>query len=214
MGLQWWSRHLLGTFGYKADRVAVIVDSFVGVLPEHHEHDQAKLMDLFHMCNAAVLTASQVSRCRSRQLTIQDIFEETMVSFPSVAFAHINSKDDFIQIKFTNTFETQYPFTMGEYYDTVNTVFRRYNKQPNWVAYLVDGTTHTFLGERWLLTTDATGPCDSGTFAKPLLRHWLTDWTAGIALSTVCSGSTNTSGWNRLSYCDRALQGKVMQLEG
>mmetsp|Transcript_118359 Transcript_118359/g.295335 ORF Transcript_118359/g.295335 Transcript_118359/m.295335 type:complete len:167 (-) Transcript_118359:41-541(-) len=165
------------------------------------------------MCNDAVLTASQVSRCNARQLSLLDVFEEGMASFPSVAFAHINSKEDFIQIGVTNIFEMHNPLTMEEYYVAVNRAFHRYNKQPNWVTYLVDGVTHTFLDGRWFFTTDAAGPCDDTTSAQPSLRDWLADWTKGHLLSTVCQGSTGISRDNRLSYCDQSLQGKLMQLE-
>ena len=72
------------------------------------------------------------------------MFEDAMVAHPTVAFANLNSKSDSTQIMFYESIASTmqappYHLTASEFENEVNKILMRYNKQPNYVSFLVRG---------------------------------------------------------------------------
>ena len=87
--------------------------------------------------------------CESQTITVQDVYEHAMESQPTVAFAKINSKADSTQMAFYSsiaTTEHKLPLTLtsAEFANDLKVILERYDAQPNYISYLVDGAQHCF----------------------------------------------------------------------
>lgn len=147
IGLLFWSHSVLKAFQYK--RASVVLDSYVGFFPEGTLHP---VLRSYGSCDLGLLPDSLASECSSSHgdVTSEDIYKGVMSEFPAVAFAHINSKQDKVQMIFYDLLS--YSFGMYSWFNFVgySFLFARYVTQlattyqmyPNYALFLVEGSLH------------------------------------------------------------------------
>lgn len=155
LGIQVYAGSFLTQLKYK--KAAVVLDSLFLIdsnAPFYH-----KVFEKFNAClNELAWSWHPIlaRKCKMKQLSIDQVFVETMKAFPKVTFATVNSKLDKVQrlFYFLNLFRILRGKT---YYRKLATQLREYNKQPNFVAYLVDGSEHDFTDWHEFYYTSTTG---------------------------------------------------------
>jgi len=220
LGVQFWSGKVIDLFADRQPDVAVIGDSFLGVLwpADMVEQSETWLIAKYKMCNPAVMTAAQLSKCNEGKLLLQDVFVDSIEAHPDARFSVINSKADGTQIYFEQMFELTaehnlqgWFMTPGQFYKSASLMVVDFLQQSNLYSYLVDGTNHTYLPGDWLYTTSPEGY--NNTDGSPLLIDWLTDFVSPSqqAAKSVCFGpeknvsaSTPVSK-HETSYCAEGL---------
>mmetsp|Transcript_25855 Transcript_25855/g.57946 ORF Transcript_25855/g.57946 Transcript_25855/m.57946 type:complete len:122 (-) Transcript_25855:746-1111(-) len=85
-----------------AKLATVVLDSFVGYFPPR---SQGPLFRVFGGCGSAPLNGfpgqtDLEAECDAGNLTLQAVVSSALAEHPSVAFAHVSSKTDAIQISF------------------------------------------------------------------------------------------------------------------
>jgi len=234
LGLQMgWASTILGRYKNKFKRAVVIADSFVGVAPPNM---QPEVFRIYGLCQTPMLQDTGLSeRCESGNLTIQDIFHDTVKRWPDVTFATVNSKTDMIQVLFYDLWvdleEVGVPNIEGiRYLVNVNDYLSLYNQEPNYVSYLVNGAHHMFLPTGALYTTDPTGEASRALLIKPALHDWFTKLLGGTGGTTSPGGAEHTvesvcegvryekSFWSKylagVLFCDRGQLPKVADTQG
>jgi hypothetical protein len=168
------------------------------------------------MCGIGVLEGDLLESCNAQTLTIQDVFDEAIASNPDVSFANLNSKADTTQMSFyaavAASFENNPEITPAEYENDVNVIFERYNKNPNYVSYLVTGTEHCYYPFNLMYTADTTGTTGNGKGGQMTLIDWSKGFPTlpGESVATQCDGAElDEADWTGSQYCDAAQQGKV-----
>merc|ERR1711874_368159 len=88
-------------------------------------------------------------------------------------------------------------------------IFQRYNRNPNYVAYIVIGQNHTFTETPYFYTASAEGWASRG---EPMMYAWVGQFVSGDAatVSTVCSGTVMEATDKHVDYCDVQLMNKVL----
>ncbi|CAK0861432.1 unnamed protein product [Prorocentrum cordatum] len=193
--MQVYASMILGRFAGRFGRAVALADSFVGVAPPNM---QAGLIESYNMCQTPMVRESATfsAMCASGDLTIQEMFYDTMKAWPNVTFANINSKTDLIQILFydlwTDFEAPHYANIEGiRYFVRVNDYLDRYNESPNYISYLLNGGHHVFLEDNVLYTADPQGEMGRGLVAKPLLVDWISGLVGEAtyaSASSVCNG--------------------------
>lgn len=232
IGTHLWANTLFAEFsidGRSYAHGAAIVDSYVGLAPEGVV---PQIILSFGLCDTGLLTDHLKTACEDggdiSKLTVQTVFEEAMAAYPSNAFALINSKTDAVQ----NVYYKASAIAFGkpeaallkpqQYYRLVNSVLERYNKYQNFIAYLVEGSQHTFLPanlcdfyEAGVKGKDAGSPA-----GIPMMYTWVRQLTldqAEVAVSMECYGpGLEKAVWGKrtfedVAYCDNALLPKVLK---
>jgi len=204
----------------------VLTDSFFGVRPPTPINNSI-LLHQYNFCDIPMIQEDGlVERCRAGNLTVKDMFVDAMRSFPGVSFAAISSKTDRVQIGYYHAWaELEEERTGRRNFDTsehflvyLNDIFRRYNEQPNFVSYLVNGGSHDFLDAGTLYTADPQGPVGRGLVARPKLVDWISSLLAKNATAaSVCSGRlVQFSSWEKCGagdlFCDESQHGKALLL--
>merc|ERR1712194_285953 len=217
------AKHLLTRFEGKFARGLVLTDSFFGVRPPTPINN-SKLMQQYNFCSTPVLLDDGlVKRCRAGNLTVMDMFVNAMRSFPGVSFAAISSKTDRIQIGYYHVWAALEEENKGarnfddseHFLVYLNDIFRRYNEQPNFVSYLLNGVSHDFLEAGTLYTADPLGPDGRGLIARPKLVDWISSLLGKNATAeSVCSGRVVQFGfWENDGagdmFCDESQHGKT-----
>lgn len=71
-----------------------------------------------------------------------------MASFPSVPFTFLQSKEDKVQLSYyiavAATCNVSAIITPSQFYSNCTDILISYNKYPNMIVYLIDGTQHMF----------------------------------------------------------------------
>jgi len=189
LGTMAWSRTLLETFRY--EKAAVVLDSYAAVFPPK---TQQATMKYWGMCRADILLSSQQRQsCKRSALTVQDIFDQTMIAFPHVAFASIQSKADETQIFFYKGMAASYGrfldagVTSNGFYMMTNKVFMKYAyNHPNFVTYWVDGDKHCFTDSETLFTATSRGPTEGPVPGELSLVDWLGDVVEHKPITSQC----------------------------
>lgn len=150
LGMIAWSHSLLSDLEYA--RATVIMDSFFGIFPEGAAHSTVHGLG---MCTLGLLPEALASSCADLDggsFEIEDTLEYVMSEFPNVAFAHINSKQDKLQIFFydavsyafgKNSWFTVLGYSAG-YDQRMNQILTRYLSHPNYAFFSVNGNGHCF----------------------------------------------------------------------
>eukprot|EP00928_Gymnodinium_smaydae_P087497 TRINITY_DN71753_c0_g1_i1.p1 TRINITY_DN71753_c0_g1~~TRINITY_DN71753_c0_g1_i1.p1 ORF type:complete len:520 (+),score=87.50 TRINITY_DN71753_c0_g1_i1:79-1638(+) len=239
LGTQIWANQLFKEFGSDGrsfQHGAAVVDSYAGVFPKNTMTRTMKYR--FNVCETGLLSGNAVKGCghdsgkHDNELTMQNIWKDALTAHPHVAFAHINSKEDEVQIGFYKAIAASYSqwfqLTVGEYFKRVNLMFEEYNIFPNYVSFLVDGPQHTFMMQQdqentginndsmpvcnyyW---TDTTGKLGKGG-AGPLLYRWVELFHKDLPTNppaTECDGGTlQDLPESTTDYCDVKQQPKNM----
>ena len=191
IGAQIWSGTILNALKWKT--AAVVPDSYAGVFPPG---SQGPLIYGYGMCTVAPLFLSDdlVEKCWNQELTFQDMMEEIIVSAPRVPFSYVQSKEDDVQQSFYvaigRTTGTAASITPSEFYYKVNEIFGLYNKESNFLSYLVDGPQHCFTPTDVFYSADAKGPHDDGqTNEDEMLYSWYLKTHNFISIPVVTSSS-------------------------
>lgn len=171
LGAQLWARTILGSFKYQA--AAVIADSFVGVFPPGVQGPVERDAGL---CLTPLLSEAMQVSCQAGMLDVQTVFEDTMRNFPEVTFASIDSKVDIVQMAYYEVIHMtllkrmDYTLTPETFSAALAALYRRYNEQPNWVSFMVNGKNHMFLPKDILYRTrpGSTSMRTSGLFGAGL----------------------------------------------
>jgi hypothetical protein len=212
LGVQAWADQVFDNLDYV--EAAVIADSYAGVFPDN---TQGPLIKEYGMCGVGVLEDDLLEMCEAEILTIQDVFEDAIVTNPNIAFSNLNSKADATQMSFYSavaaSFETTpLVLTPAEYEDAVNVIFERYNISPNYVSYFVTSSQHCYLPYSLMMTTDTTGTNGEGKGGQMTLLEWTSGFPvdSGASVSTQCDGEELEMGaWSGDTYCDAEQQGKT-----
>jgi hypothetical protein len=94
----------------------------------------------------------------------------------------------------------------------VNKIFERYNKQPNYVSYLITSSQHCYFPSSLTYTADTTGKHGDGQGGQVTLATWASGFPvpASSQVATECDGEELTEpNWSGHTYCDAEQQGKV-----
>ncbi|CAE7623932.1 unnamed protein product, partial [Symbiodinium microadriaticum] len=207
IGAQLWSNQI--TSAVKWNKAAVVPDSYAGVFPPG---SQGPLVYNYGFCSSGFLSEALYQKCMSQELTLQDINMEFIANTPTVPTSFIQSKTDSVQMSFyvaigVTTPDSSASITPEQFYTDVNIIFEEYNKNYNFLTYLVDGNQHCFTPSSVYYTADAVGPKDDGmTNAGPMLSEWtgLYPLSSGEDVNTVCEGDMQVSrvAANNQTYCD------------
>jgi hypothetical protein len=212
LGVQAWAGVLLDMLEY--EHAAVTPDSYMGVFPDG---SQGPLIKEYGMCSVGVFEPKFMEACLNETLTIQDVFDDAIATNPGVAFANLNSKADSTQMAYYTSVAASFHdlplyLTSAEFENAVNVILERYNKNENYVSYLVTGTQHCFLPYNLMMTTDTTGVDGEGLNGQMTLADWLGKFPVDSkqSVGTECDGEELTEeNWSGDSYCDAGQQGKV-----
>lgn len=212
LAVQWWARPVLEGLQGRYEFAAVIADSYSGVGPKGI---QPFMTQVWRLCDTGVLQDHLNDLCRNGSLTVQDTYVDAMQSNRNVTFSSLSSKSDAVQIRYYNIWVALHDPAMpliggARFYADLNTILRRYNQQPNYVSYLVNGGQHTFFDRGVMLTTSPAGEHDRGATARPLLTTWLRRLAEkDDMVSSVCFGA-ETLDWAGALYCDAMQANKTV----
>eukprot|EP00418_Pyrodinium_bahamense_P071153 CAMPEP_0179096446 /NCGR_PEP_ID=MMETSP0796-20121207/44338_1 /TAXON_ID=73915 /ORGANISM="Pyrodinium bahamense, Strain pbaha01" /LENGTH=553 /DNA_ID=CAMNT_0020794165 /DNA_START=31 /DNA_END=1692 /DNA_ORIENTATION=+ len=146
LGAQLWAKTLLREFRYRD--AAVIADSYAGIFPIGV---QGRIQKESGLCGTELLSGPLLLACQAGTIDVQRIFEDAMHCFPHVAFASLDSKIDEVQIAFFEVIYTSllklvdHQLPQKEFSQDLAVIYQRYNMQPNWVSYMVNGAHHMYL---------------------------------------------------------------------
>jgi hypothetical protein len=199
----------------KATSVGVVPDSYAGVFPEG---TQGPLIADFGTCPwlQGKVSDDVYQACLNEEVTLQMIVGDYLEMNPSLLFSYIQSKIDDVQISFYITVGlfspgTDASITPQQFYYDVNEIFSAYNKNDNFLAYLVDGGQHCYTPNTYFYSADLSGKKGNGS-QKPMM----TDWTSAFPLAasesqeTACYGENLTEeNWEGTDYCASELVGKT-----
>jgi len=220
MGLQIWSRKLLTEFSY--ENAGVLYDSYAGIFPEGTQGTVVK--DYFNVCDGTdLLEGKMLEDCKEGTITVQDVVDDTIGKFPNVAFAHINARADLVQRAFwdmihysmkNQRFKVDFAIIgANEFYKQMSTAFKRYNRHPNWLQFIVDGQFHCFTNMNLTyVTTAASLDGSKEDDYSPTLLDFITQFPVqkGNSVSSVCVGDLkDEADWTGTDYCDESTAGKV-----
>jgi len=175
---------------------------------------QGPLIYDYGFCTSGFLSEALYTKCVNKELTLQDINMEFIASTPTVPTSFIQSKTDIVQMSFYVAIGVTTPgsdaaITPEQFYTDLNAIFEEYNKNDNFLTYLVDGDQHCFTPSSVFYSADAMGPHDDGsTNEGPMVYQWTGDFplSNGDVADTVCEGDmvSSTLAANNQTYCDPA----------
>jgi len=209
LGTMAWSHYLLSNFQY--DKAAVIVDSYMGVFPSG---TQGPTIKNFGACNLPMF-ADFKDDCDAERVTIQDVFDFAIEQHPSAAFSFIQPKEDLVQ----RAFYAAIALSFGRIsllggnglYEASNGDKARYDRHPNFVHYIVDGSGHTFMASgSWYST-------NTGDSSKPSMANWANGLIEHQPTSSECNGPLQRNGGNNwlfknTRYCFQELFPKSLSV--
>jgi len=214
LGTMAWSNYLLSNFQYS--KGSVIVDSYMGIFPSN---TQGPTIRNFGACNLPIFTEFR-EVCEAGSSNIQDVFEFAMQSHPSVAFSAIQPKGDIVQIGFyaaiAITFGRLDIVLAKDLYERSNSIKgNQFDRHPNFVHYIIDGSAHTFLQSDSFYSTTVTG--GSGDDGKPTLAAWTSGLIEHQGVQSLCKGPLERNGGNEwifknTNYCFRDLFPKSLSV--
>lgn len=219
------ANHILRRFRGRFSRGVVIADSYADVFPPSMT---PTLMRLVNFCAGPAVQEegpAAVASCEAGTLAVSDLYLGAMRSFPGVAFSNVVSKTDGTKTFFWNLWvqvqRTGEPLIEGNrLFACINEVFRKYNRQPNFVSYVIDSSHHVFLTSDFLYTADASGEEGLKSVA-PALTEWISKLLSSddAAVTSVCHGARRARiFWSTFlgaaSYCDLGQDGKLLALPG
>merc|ERR1719232_1464593 len=210
LGTMAWSNYLLNTF--QASKAAVIVDSYMGVFPSG---TQGPTIKNFGACNLPIF-ADFKDACERESVTIQDVFDNAIQSHPSVAFSVIQPKADLVQIGFYAAIALTFgrlDIILGiNLYERSNRIKgNKFDNHPNFVHYIIDGDSHTFL------QSDSVYSQGTGDGGQPSLAAWIADVIEHQPAQSLCNGPLQRNGGNawlfkNTRYCFRDLFPKTLSV--
>jgi len=196
IGAQLWGNAIISQLS--AISSAIVPDSYAGVFPEN---SQGPLVKGYGLCSWKYLPASLKQQCDLGVLTIQDINMVNMASMPNVPMSFIQSKTDIVQQSFYVAIGVTTPgsaaeITPEQFYADVSTIFGGYNKNPNFMTYLVNGDQHCYTPLPLYYTADGLSSVDNNgpNNVGPPMDLWTQAFplTSGKTQSTLCEGASQT----------------------
>jgi len=204
IAVQTWNPVLLSEIMYK--HAAVIVDSYVGVIP-----CQGHLIVGFGACNTDIFNyyPNYLKRkCDQKWLEMWDFVPSTFVSHPNVAFLYLQSKYDAVQIEFeagvaATCIEDPLLIDQESFYAWSNEIFEQYSVYKNFQVFLVDSSHHTYIINNAVYT--ATTKSQVGTGGGPKMIDVI-NALPGLPQNTIvsqCNGAaSNRNQFSGTAYCD------------
>jgi len=212
---------MLEAFKYK--KATVILDSYMAVFPAGTQGPTVKNWDA---CNLPFFNRFS-AQCEADEANVQDIVESVIARYPNVAFAHVQSKADVVQRVFYSAIALAYlrldlVITERSFYRETNWMMQRYNRHPNYVAYLIDGAHHTYAQWNWFYSASIDGPGQENEPAQPpagtpALWEWIGQLVNHEPVESQCNGPREPNGWwpvTGLRYCDEEVFPKVLSVAG
>jgi hypothetical protein len=205
LGTQVWSRKLLQEFQY--ERAGVIADSYAAIFPTGSQPHFIKDLGI---CSTGVLQGDMQKKCDKGKISVQNFYDNTMKTFPEVAFANLDSKYDKVQIAFYQAIHVSWNgvpdvLTANFYYQRLSEIVGPYSKNPNYVSYLVTSNQHCYTPFDLLYHYDAAGPTNlpanrrsRAPRTEPVV-DWLSrfpvDPEADSQVSSQCSGAPTSASY-------------------
>lgn len=212
LGVGIWADTLLSSFRY--EKATVLMDSYLSIFPGI---TQSKLLKHLGGCSTPPLARFR-RECENNEGTMEQILDYTIGKYPNVAFAHIQSKYDAIQLLFYGLvgfhFGGAWSIPGDEFYFTSNALLSVYNKHPNYVLYLANGQHHTFpyYPVEWYSSTilgpNTTDDLPAGT---PMMFEWFNALINHEAVSSQCDGVRAPNGASG-KYCSEELFPKTLSV--
>jgi len=213
LGAAIWSDYMLKTLSYK--KASVFLDSYMGVLPTD---TQGILVRSFGACSLPILDDFR-AECEAGTVTVQDAFEHIIAKNPHVAFAHIQPKTDLVQRLFYTMVAWSFSRldlikTRTQMYRDTNYMMQRYNKYPNYVTYLVQGSWHVFAMFDFWYEASTAGFDSPSTNGEPSLAEWAEKLIAHEPVQSQCQGTLRKNGFLTIGshYCDQDVFPKTLSL--
>jgi len=214
LGSSVWADFLLEAFTY--EKGSVILDSYMAVFPED---TQGPIVKNFESCNLPIFRRAK-ERCEAGEFNLQDFLDGVIARYPKVAFAHLQCKGDLVQRAFYKTvalafLRPDFFITERGFYRETNDMMQRYNKNPNYVAYLVDGAFHTFAQWNWWYSASIAGESKDPPEGTPALWEWVGELVEHEAVTSQCNGPRKPNGWHLITgqkYCDEKVFPKTLSV--
>jgi len=212
LGTMAWSHQLLSDFQYS--KAAVIVDSYMGVFPGG---TQGPTIKNFGSCNLPIFSNFR-QVCEAGQSNIQDVFDFAITSHPSVAFSMLQPKGDLVQIGFYAAIAITYGrldiILANGLYERSNAIKEGFDNKPNFVHFIIDGGSHTFLAGGSFYSATVTG---EGGGSGANMKDWVTALVDHQAVESACNGPLERNGGNawlfkNTRYCYQELFPKQLNL--
>lgn len=235
LGMQFWSHKLATSFNLVGSKPVFFADSFMGAFypstPDQYLQTTTFLASTWNLCSTGLLPEALAEQCTKGKMDTNDPYITSMEDYPDMDFNIINSKTDGTQVYFGKAITATLQNTEGaqmtpaQYYASVNRILQDYNKEPDYSAFLVEGTQHCYTNYDFVYTTSVAGK-DAAPGGAPKLIDWMASFTKplqGRALSekpaaksaaapvtkTVCKGPEEdvsaSSEPTSTSYCDDDL---------
>jgi len=211
LGVAMWSDTLLSTFSYK--KAAVIMDSYTAVFPWN---TPGPLVKDFGLCSTP-LAGPFTDKCKEGTFDFPELVDYSMKQHPNVAFSHLNAKADEVQVYFFKAIALAYSknplLSSSQYYFWSNLIMEYYNRNPNYVTYVVEGAFHTYIAFDSYYTTSTLGEEEpTAPQGTPLMYEWVRKLVNHESVKSECAGPAVPNGaWNA-SYCDQELYPKRLSV--
>lgn len=206
IGTQVWANYLLKTFTYS--KATVLADSYVGVFPANF---QGTIFQRMGVCDLDLLSSNLTEKCKNGFITMADTMEDAIRTHPTVAFASVNTKYDWVQTTYYRLTCMSVADIAGavnfdgvQFHSRAKSILERYNQYPNFVSFMMHHDHHGF-------TT-----CD-GVFryyqkvneTKVKYTDWLRGFPSlgGKGVSSICGGQQGSD------VCDEKLLNKTLDLQ-
>ena len=203
VGAQIWGGKIIAAM--KSKTASVVPDSYAGYFPTGTE---SSLINQYGFCKSDFMSSSLTEKCCNNTVTFREIMTEQMQNSPETIYAYMQSKVDNIQMSFYMsvgmTAGVDYLITPAEFYSGVNDIFALYNKEPNFVTYMIDGSQHCFTPYNNYYTANADGAEDS-VYDGLSLNDWASAYplSNGDVVNTICDGEITSSPIkHEIDYCD------------
>merc|ERR1712194_298355 len=213
LGAVIWSDYLLKTFSY--NKASVIFDSYMGVFPND---TQGILIRSFGACPLPLMDDFR-AKCEAGTVNVQDATEHVIAKYPNVAFAHIQPKTDFTQRQFYSMVAVSFSrndvlITETGIYRDSNYMMQRYNKYPNYVTYLVQGSWHVFAVFDFWWQASTSGHNTPPRGGEPPLAEWAEKLIAHEPVQSQCQGPLRKNGLLTIgsNSCDQDVFPKTLSL--
>lgn len=204
LGLGAWADTLLGNF--RAEKASVIFDSYMGVFPDGAE---GGLVQALGACSVPPLAPFR-DECNRGDLKLDMLIQRVVSKYPNVAFAHIQSKEDAIQLLFFSLIGFEFGkwplVSTPTFYYISNILTQGYNMYPNYLSYVVDGDFHVFppYPVEWYSTSIA-GPNTTAPAGTPMLWEWIGQLINHEPVTSQCNGPRSANNFWSTSFCDEAI---------
>lgn len=211
LGVGLWADTMLSSFSY--NKATVVLDSYMAVFPGT---SQGQMLKQLGACPLPPLAPWRAD-CEAGNGNMQIVLDDTIAKYPKVAFAHLQSKEDSIQLAFFTllgvAFGGGFLIDVPTFYYVTNYMMNVYNQHPNYVTYITNSAHHVFIPYpvEWY-STSTLGPNTTAPAGTPMMYEWFNDLIEHKPVESQCAGTRAGNGAWIVNYCFRDLFPKTLSV--